>query len=80
MESFFIPIALGFAMFLLGFIAGRLSKSYKKIGRFVINDGDPKKSAFWLELDHDLDVIERQKVIGLEIMLHSFQPPQNDSD
>ena len=79
MESFVIPVIFGFVMFLLGFIAGRLSKSYKKIGRFVINDGDPKKSAFWLELDHDLDVIERQKVIGLQVLIHSFPPTKDNS-
>ena len=72
MESFVIPVVFGAIMFLLGFAAGRLSKAYKKIGRFVINDGDPTKSAFWLELDHDLDVIERQKVIGLRVIFHSL--------
>lgn len=71
MEYFIGPIVFGAIMFLLGFVVGRLSKSYRKIGRFVINDGDPTKSAFWLELDHDLDVIERQKVIGFRVMFHS---------
>lgn len=78
MESFIIPVVFGAVMFLLGFIAGRLSKAYKKIGRFVINDGDPQKSAFWLELDHDLDAIERQKVIGLQVLIHEY-PPKNDN-
>ena len=79
MELLIFPILCAVATFIIGFIAGRISKSlpkYTEIGRFVINDGDPTKSAFWLELDHDLDVIERQDIIGLKVLFHS--PPKND--
>ena len=75
MEKLILSILIMLAVFLLGFIAGRLSKRFKKIGRFVINEGDPTKSAFWLELDYDLDVIERQDTIGLKVHFHNSQPP-----
>lgn len=79
MEAFVIPILASIVLFILGFFAGRLSKGGKKIGRFVINTGDPKKSAFWLELDHDLDVIEKQGQIILSVTYH--EPPiQNNAD
>ena len=69
--AFIFPILIGCTTFLLGVLAGRLSHSYKKVGRFVINVDDPtKQSAFWLEFDYDLDVLERQAVIGLETKFH----------
>lgn len=71
-----VPIAAATFTFVLGILVGRLSKSFKKIGRFMINDGDPQKDAFWLEIDYDLDVIERQDVIGFEVKYHSAQPPK----
>ena len=67
-------------MFLLGVIVGRLSKPCKNVGRFVINDGDPLKPAFWLQLDYDLDVLERQAVLGLTVHHHSShnRPPEDE--
>lgn len=74
MESFIFPVLIGIAIFILGIFAGRFSKSYKTIGRFKINEGDPTKPAFWLEFDHDLDVIERQDTIGFKVFYH--YPPE----
>lgn len=71
MSALVLPILYGFIMFVLGVITGRLLRSYKNIGRFCINNGDPKKPAFWLELDYDLDTIERQKTIGFKIKYHN---------
>lgn len=76
MEAFVYPIVCSVVLFILGFVAGRLSKAFKKVGRFVINEGDPLKSAFWLELDYDLDVLERQDYIGFKVQYH--RPPEND--
>lgn len=76
MTSFIFPAILILSAFVLGIIAGKLSSpKYKNVGRFNINKGDPKKPAFWLELDHDLDVLERQAVIGFTIIFHQ---PDND--
>lgn len=71
MGALVLPMLYGFIMFALGVITGRLLRSYKKIGRFKINDGDPEKPAFWLELDYDLDTIERQKTIGFQVKHHT---------
>ena len=80
MGAFIFPILIGCTMFLLGVLTGRLSKSFKKVGRFVINVDDPQKpAAFWLEFDYDLDVLERQAIIGLETTFHysHSSPPIN---
>lgn len=74
MEFLIIPLALAIMM-VLGVIVGRLSLSYKKIGRFIINKDDPKEPAFWLELKYDLDVIEKQSICGLEVVFHT-KPPE----
>lgn len=75
MERLILPLLIAVLVLCIGFLLGRASKRYKKIGRFVINEGDPTKSAFWLELDYDLDVIERQDTIGLTVQFHTYQPP-----
>ena len=78
MASLIFPTLISLLLFALGFITGRLSKSWKRIGRFMINDNDPKKSAFWLEIDCDLDTIEKQDVIGFKVQHHIIpnNPPQ----
>lgn len=75
MSALILPVLYGFIMFALGVISGRLLRSYKTIGRFCINNGDPKKPAFWLELDYDLDTIERQKTIGFKVNYHTESHP-----
>lgn len=70
MTSFILPILISAIVFILAFIAGRLSKSCKNIGRFMINQNDPKKPAFWVEMDYDLDVIERQDKISFDVLFH----------
>lgn len=65
-----LPILIVCGAFILGIVTGRLSKRCKMVGRFVMNIDDPKKPAFWLELDYDLDVLERQGVLGLKVDRH----------
>ena len=78
MGAFIYPVLACVAVFILGVFAGRLSKGGKKIGRFFINYNDPKKPAFWLDMDHDLDVIEKQNQIIFDVKYH--EPPKNDND
>lgn len=66
-----MQILIGAVIFALGILIGRFLKPGKKIGRFVINDNDPTKPAFWLALDFDLDVIEKQREVILGITRHT---------
>lgn len=65
-----MQIVIGVIAFALGVLLGQYLKRYKNIGRFMINDGDPQRPAFWLELDYDLDVIEKQRKVILSIKHH----------
>lgn len=71
MSAFILPVLYGLIMFVLGVITGRLLRSYKKAGRFMINKDDPTRPAFWLSLDYDLDVIEKQHTIGFTVTQHT---------
>lgn len=42
-------------------------------GRFVINHSDPTKDLCRLELVSDLDVIERNKIMTLEVVIHDVE-------
>lgn len=53
---------------------GRISKRNTKVGRFMINNDDPMRPAFWLELDYDLDVLEKQRSITFQIKFHRQSP------
>lgn len=44
-------------------------------GRFVINHSDPTKDLCTLELESDLDVIERNKLMTLEVVIHDMSEP-----
>lgn len=73
MSALILPVLYGLLMFVLGVITGRLLRSYKKAGRFMINKDDPTRPAFWLSLDYDLDVIEKQHTIGFTVTNHTLK-------
>ena len=74
-----MQILIGAVIFALGILIGRFLKPGKRIGRFVINDNDPTKPAFWLALDFDLDVIEKQREVILGITRHTSANPTETS-
>lgn len=74
-----MQILIGVVIFALGILIGRFLKPGKRIGRFVINDNDPTKPAFWLALDFDLDVIEKQREVILGITRHTSPNPTENS-
>ena len=75
MNTLIFSVILPIALFLLGLVTGLLIKgSYKEVGKFVINENDPTKPAFWLHLEYDLDVLEKQRVLGLKVTTHTIEP------
>jgi hypothetical protein len=56
------------------YLFSRILKKNTKVGRFMINNDDPMRPAFWLELDYDLDVLEKQRSITFQIKLHTQSP------
>jgi hypothetical protein len=80
MNTLIFSIILPIVLFALGVLTGLLIKgSYKEVGKFVINENDPTKPAFWLHLEYDLDVLERQKVLGLRVSTHSLKPTDSSN-
>lgn len=75
MYTFYIIAAIcGFAVgCLVGAISSRNKTRYD--GRFVINHSDPTKDLCTLELESDLDVIERNKLMTLEVVIHDMSEP-----
>ena len=75
MNTIIFSVILPIVLFLLGLVTGLLIKgSYKEVGKFVINENDPTKPAFWLHLEYDLDVLEKQRVLGLKVATHTIKP------
>lgn len=74
MNTLIFSVILPVVLFLLGLVTGLLIKgSYKEVGKFVINENDPTKPAFWLHLEYDLDVLEKQRVLGLKVTTHTIK-------
>ena len=55
------------AVLIIGFIFGYLVGRPKKVGSFTINYTDPQKDLCKLELNEDLDVIDKLKTMTLAV-------------
>lgn len=51
-------------------IASRVLKINTDAGKFMINRDDPHAPAFWLALDYDLDVLEKQRSVSFQVKFH----------
>jgi hypothetical protein len=59
--------------FAVGCVLSFIFRKRRADGRFVINHSDPTKDLCTLELESDLDVIERNKLMTLEVVIHDVE-------
>ncbi len=66
MNQFVLIIGIGL-IFIGGFVAGLLFAHKSTVGTFRINHSDPSKDLVTLELDADLDAIEKHSQMLLSV-------------
>ena len=66
MSQFILIIGIGL-IFMGGFVGGLLFAHKSTVGTFRINHSDPSKDLVTLELDADLDVIEKHSQMLLSV-------------